>query len=106
MKRLLYAATAICGLALPASAAPIDGDINFDGNVVYTSSTVDFLGNEGVSSSTGALATFGTYNGCITGISITYPLGGTVTNFLSGSNAGVTFALDLLSTVNIQFVSR
>ena len=32
MKRLLYAATAICGLAGPAMALfAITGDINFDG---------------------------------------------------------------------------
>ena len=49
MKRLLYAATAICGLAVPAiRCPPITGDINFDGNVGYTSATVDFLGTEGV----------------------------------------------------------
>ena len=72
MRKLLYTATAICGLAGPAMALPaITGDINFDGNVIYTSSTVSFVGNEGVSSGTGTLADFGTCNGCISATSIT-----------------------------------
>ena len=106
MKRLLYAATAICGLAVPAMALPITGDINFDGNVVYTSTTVDFVGNEGVSSGTGTLADFGTCNGCISATNITYsPFTGPVNNFLSGTNGAISFALDLLSVFNVQFVS-
>ena len=107
MKRLLYAATAICGLAGPAMALPaITGDINFDGNVVYTSTTVDFVGNEGVSSGTGTLADFGTCNGCISATNITYsPFTGPVNNFLSGTNGAISFALDLLSVFNVQFVS-
>ena len=89
-------------MALPA----ITGDINFDGNVIYTSSTVSFVGNEGVSSGTGTLADFGTCNGCISATNITYsPFAGPINNFLSGTNGAISFALDLLSVFNVQFVS-
>ena len=108
MRKLLCAATAICGLAGPAMALPaITGDINFDGSDSYNSTTVTFLGaGQGVSSgSTGALATFGTCASCITGISTTYnPFSGPVNNFLSGTNGAIHFALDLLSVFNVQFV--
>ena len=57
------------------------------------------------SGSTGALATFGTCASCITGISTTYnPFSGPVNNFLSGTNGAISFALDLLSVFNVQFV--
>ena len=107
MRKLLLLATAICGLALPASAAPIDGDINFDGSDSYNSTTVTFLGagQGGVQRHRGA--------GDIRHVRVLHhryqhhlqarSAGNPVNNFLSGTNGAIHFALDLLSVFNVQF---
>jgi PEP-CTERM motif len=107
MKTILLAATA--ALALSASSAmalpSLTGDINFDGSDTYNATSVTFIGSQGVSSGTGSFATFGTCAACITATNITYsPFVGPLNNFLAGTNAGVHFALDVLSVFNVQFV--
>lgn len=108
MRKLLYAATALALSASSAMALPsLTGDINFDGSDTYNATSVTFLGSQGVSSGTGSFAAFGTCAGCITAQNITYnPFVGPLNNFLAGTNAGLTFALDLNSVFNIQFVAN
>ena len=107
MRSLLYAATALCAMAIGSAGAalsPLTGDINFDGSDSYNATSIAFIGNQGVSSATGNLATFGTCFSCIAAVSIAYaPFVGPVNNFLSGTNGALTFALDLLTVFNVQF---
>ena len=110
MKTLLLTATALCALAVgTANAAPqpLTGDINFDGSDSYNATSITFIGSQGVSSATGNLATFGTCASCITALNVTYaPFVGPLNNFLSGTNGALTFALDLLTVFNVQFVAN
>lgn len=106
MKRILLVATALGLLAGGALAAPIDGDINFAGNDSYTSTAVTFIGSQNAQSDNGALGAFGTCTGCIAATSFTYsPFVGPLANLLSGTNAGVHFALDLNSVFNVNFTA-
>lgn len=104
MKRLLLT-TAIALLPLTGqAAAPITGDINFDGSNSYNSTSVTFIGNQNAASDTGTLSLFGTCTGCIVAKDITYnPFSGPLNSFLSGTNNGVTFSLDLASVFNVAF---
>lgn len=107
MKSFLLAATAALALsASPAMALPsLTGDINFDGSDTYNATSVTFIGSQGVSSGTGSFTAFGTCVSCITAKNITYsPFVGPLDNFLAGTNGAKTFALDLLSVFNVQFV--
>ena len=111
MRKLLYAATAICGLAGPAMALPaITGDINFDGNVVYTASTVDIRRQRRGRrpAATAPWLIFGTCNGLHQRgpTSPISPFNGTGEQLpLRAPTARYSFALDLLSVFNVQFVS-
>lgn len=109
MKRLLLAGifAVIAPLAAAQAAAPITGDINFDGNNSYDATSVTFIGAQNAASDTGSLALFGACTGCITAKNITYsPFVGPLNSFLSGTNAGVTFSLDLASVFNVEFVAN
>jgi hypothetical protein len=108
MRKLLIAATALALSAGSAMALPsLTGDINFDGSDTYNATSVTFIGNQGVSSGTGSFVAFGTCAACITAQNITYsPFVGPLNNFLAGTNGGVSFALDLNSVFNIQFVAN
>jgi hypothetical protein len=105
MRNLLFATIAAFALATPAMALPaITGDINFDGSDSYNATAVTFIGQQGVSSATGNLATFGTCASCITALNVTYnPFSGPLDNMLSGTNGGISFALDLESVFNVTF---
>lgn len=105
MKRLLLAVTMLAGVATGARALPtLTGDINFEGSDTYDATTVSFINPAGVLSETGNLTAFGTCAACITAKNITYnPFSGPLNDFLSGTNNGLTFGVDLLSVFNIQF---
>lgn len=103
MKRFLFATTLIA-LPLAALAAPVTGDINFDGSNSYTSSTVTFINPAGATSDTGTLASFGTCTSCITVKNITWaPYSGSLAGFISGTNNGVTLDIDLGSLTSSSF---
>lgn len=106
MRKALLAAVAALAFASPAMALPsLTGDINFDGSDTYNATSVTFIGSQGVSSGTGSFTAFGTCAACITAKNITYsPFVGPLDSFLAGTNGANTFALDLLSVFNVQFV--
>lgn len=103
MRRLLLAAV-FAGLPIAAIAAPITGDIDFAGSNTYDATSVTFIGNQDVTSDAGSLGLFGTCTGCIVAKNITYnPFVGPLDAFLSGTNNGITFSLDLSSVFNVAF---
>ena len=109
MKHALRITTIVAGamfFTLPAYALPtLTGDINFDGSDSYNATSVTFIGDQGVTSGTGSFTAFGTCAACIVAQNITYsPFVGPLDSFLAGSNGAETFALDLLSVFNVQFV--
>lgn len=112
MLRMLAVATALTAIPLFAApqsawAAPITGDINLDGSDSYDATSVTFIGAQNAQSDTGSLGGFGTCTGCITATSFTYsPFAGPLNNMLHGSNNGLTFALDLLTVHNIDFIAN
>lgn len=104
MRRMLLATLFAVAPLAPVAAAPITGDINFDGSDSYDASTVTFIGSQSATSDTGTLASFGTCASCITVTNITYnPFSGPITGWISGTNNGVTFSLDLNSVFNVAF---
>lgn len=107
MLRMLLTATALAAVPLLAHGAPITGTINFDGSDSYSASTLTFIGSQNAQSDTGSLGTFGTCTGCITATSFTYaPFSGPLNGFLHGVNNGLTFALDLLTVHNVDFIAN
>lgn len=105
MLRMLLVASALTAIPMIAQSAPITGDINFDGSNTYTSSTVTFINPVGATSDTGSLASFGTCTGCITAQNITWsPYSGSLANFITGTNNGITLAIDLGKLTGDSFV--
>lgn len=103
MRRMLLAST-LAFLPLTALGALITGDINFDGSNSYNATSVTFIGSQGATSDAGTLAAFGACASCITVKNITYnPFSGPITGWISGTNNGVTFSLDLSSVFNVAF---
>lgn len=104
MKRLLLASAAFALLGGAAFAAPITGTINFDGSDSYNSTSVTFIGSQGASSDSGSLSAFGTCASCITIKNLTYsPYAGSLASWISGTNGGVTFSLDLGALDTVSF---
>lgn len=105
MKHLILAATAFTALTiLPAAAAPVTGDINFDGSNSYTSTTVTFVNPAGATSDTGSLASFGACTNCITVKNITWsPYAGSLSAFITGTNNGIALDIDLGSMTSSSF---
>lgn len=104
MRRILLAATLFAGLPIIALAAPVTGDIDFAGSNTYNASNVSFIGAQDVTSDSGTLALFGTCTGCIVAKNVTYaPFVPPLDSFLSGTNNGIAFALDLDSVFNVAF---
>lgn len=103
MRRLLLASL-FASLPVLAAAAPITGDIDFAGSNTYNATSVTFIGAQDATSDAGTLALFGACTGCITAKNLTYsPFVGPLNSFLSGTNNGVTFGLDLESVFNVAF---
>lgn len=104
MRRMLLATLFAVAPLATLTAAPITGDINFDGSNSYNATSVTFIGSQGATSDAGTLAAFGTCASCITVTNITYnPFSGPITGWISGTNNGVTFSLDLNSVFNVAF---
>lgn len=103
MRRMLLA-TALTLAPIAVFAAPITGVISFDGSNSYTATSVTFIGPAGATSDTGTLANFGTCATCITVQNITWnPYSGSLANFISGTNNGVTLGIDLGALTSSSF---
>jgi hypothetical protein len=96
-------ASAVLGTAVP-NAAPITGNISFDGLDTYSTTThqVTFQGLQNAMVDTGSLSAFGVCNTCVTFKNLTYIPFSPISNEISGTNGGVTVSFDLLALNNVQ----
>lgn len=100
----LAALLALLALPIVAHAAPVTGDINFDGSNSFDNAThsVTFIGAQNAQSDAGALALFGDCTACITFKNFVTSPFVPITNEISGTNNGLTLGLDLTALTTVD----
>lgn len=104
MKHLLTgaAAAALMIASVPASAAPITGEVSINGSDNYTATQINFTNPANIGGDSGSFTVLGTCTGCVTMAST---LVATSTEQLfSGANLGHTVSLDIQAPNTFNFI--